>query len=625
MCGILGVLAPTDRDRREIGHALDLIAHRGPDGSSVLASGEVLLGHRRLAIVDLSDHGSQPMTDPETGVAIVFNGEIYNYKEIRAELEGWNVQFRSDSDTEVLLQAYLRWGGEMFSRLNGMWAFAVWDPRSRTLFASRDRFGVKPFYYAVVGDRFLFASEPKALIRLEPGLARANPSALADVFASSLSHAGSGGFYAEIKALAPATNAVVRAGDGQVRLHRYWSYPDQAEEPEDPAAAAERFAALFEDSVRLRLRCDVPVGLTLSGGLDSSAVLAAAARNAGAAPVCFTSVYGSSLRGEEAWAKRAADVVGARLVTVEAEIGAWRGTLEQIVEHMESPSYSPAIVPLWSIMRAAREAGVPVLLEGQGADELLGGYAQHAPAGLLSGLRADGLGLKSLAAAASDAAALARSFGAGQLALWTLRQLAPSAHRAWSAVRGGASLLQRDVLAVRTPPASAGRDLYQMLREDHSRAILPALLHYGDAVSMAHGVESRLPFMDYRLVDWVFRARPRLMDRGRAKIPVRRYLHDRGFGVIAERQDKLGYPTPILAWLQAEGAASVQDAIADRNSETWDFLRPDRAREVLAAALAGDQRALFQTFKVLTTYIWIEQVKTRRTGVCAAPPLAKAS
>ena len=613
MCGILGVLSPTEGDQRRFGRALQAIRHRGPDGEAVVQNADVLLGFQRLAIIDLSHDADQPMTDPETGAVIIYNGEIYNYLELRAELEQAGVRFRTQSDTEVLLKGYLHWGVDVLPRLNGMWAFAIWTPRDKTLFISRDRFGVKPFYYAETGGRLIFASEPKAILVLEPALAEPDHTALHAFFMRSESHTGARSFYRHIESLPPGAYAFMRPGSRRPAVGFYWSYPAAEATGQSSPDTDATLQELLEDAVRLRLRSDVPVGLTLSGGVDSSAILAATRQVSGARLQCFTSVYSSEQRGEERWAKLAAETVGAPLSSIENPLNGWHDTISQIIAHVESPTYSPAVLPLWAIMQAARRAGVPVLLEGQGADELLAGYASYAPAGVAGAFRS----IADLPRAPATIARLAQAFGKKWLALWMLRSMFPTVYDVWRSVAGGQSLLTQDFqnATAKSPTAKVSPlNLYGQLQRDHSVQVLPALLHYGDAVSMAHGIESRLPFMDYRLVEWVFKTRPELIVGGETKAPLRQYLRRRGLERIAARRDKQGYPTPVGDWIRAEGGVYLHDVIGTPNAPVWDILDRRAVDRLLDRSITGDTAATFQVFKVVTTLIWLDQVRDRRLG-----------
>lgn len=618
MCGILGAVDPGDAIRARFPAALDTIAHRGPDGAGLFDNEHVMLGHRRLAIIDLHPRGHQPMVDAATGAIIVYNGEIYNYLELREELRAAGVEFATETDTEVLLRAYLRWGPAALSRMNGMWALAIWEPSRKRLFAARDRFGVKPFYHAISNGAFIFASEPKALLALDPTLAEPNPQALHDLFGASRMHAGVATFFRRIEALAPGSWMMLDGTTGERRSEAYWEYPLPEPGPAD-AGASETFAEIFDDAVRLRLRSDVSVGLTLSGGLDSSAVLAGA-RHARTAMRCFTSVFPDVGQSEFAWAARAASLGAATLEPVPANNSDWLPTLERIVWHMDSPGYSPAVFPLWEIMRAARNANVPVLLEGQGADELLAGYPQYIPVANADLLRKEGAA--GLGAVARNLAGSTRTFGAQWSFLWSLRAALPRLSDGWRQRAGGAAMLKPELASADAPqsPAAGGRSaLHARLLADFSRDVLPALLHYGDAVSMAHGIESRLPFLDYRLVEWVFRKEPRLIHEGRTKTPVRRYLEQRGFGPIAARPDKRGYPTPAAKWLSELAQPMLRDEIASPNATVWNWFDRSAVSEMIDRSVAGSTTATFHLYKFLTVIIWLAQLDRNRAMVAVAP------
>lgn len=613
MCGILGVYRPTEVHRRRFATALEMLAHRGPDGDGLYDRGAIILGHRRLAIIGLGPSGNQPMIDAASGVTMVFNGEIYNYIEVRQALVAEGVTFATNTDSEVLLKAWLRWGPDALSRLNGMWAFAIWDPRCQELVICRDRIGVKPLYYAVRDGSLFFGSEPKALFRLDPTLAEPNPAAIRDLFATSQSHSGAQTFFVDIKALPPAHYA--RADKhGKFEIERYWDYPDHTG---STAAEADAFSALFDSAVAMRLRSDVPVGLTLSGGLDSSAILASAAKDTAVPLRCFTSVYSSTSRGEEAWAQRAAALVGADLSSINASIDDWQATLEKIVWHMDSPGYSPAVFPMWRIMQQARADGITVLLEGQGADELLAGYPQYVPFGIIAALRDmsrvrdSGQGMVALVRGS------VRTFGKKWTALWLLRHVFPWGYRLWSKSRGAGSVFRPEwcaALPVSDLPALARREpLFARLAADHSRDILPALLHYGDSISMAHGIESRQPFLDFRLIEWVFRHQPDLLEGGQTKRPVRNYLRKAGFGVIADRPDKQGYPTPLIDWLRSSGRETFRILLSETSNPIWNIFNCESVAIRVEQAIAGNYGALNQLYKIMTIDIWLKQLAVHRS------------
>ena len=351
--------------------------HRGPDAGGSFAAPGVWLGHRRLSILDLSEAGHQPLVDEDTGAVIAFNGEIFNYLELRAELEGSGHRFRGHSDTEVLLRAYVQWGTDCLRRLNGMWAFVIWDPRRNRAFFSRDRFGIKPLFMARIGDALALASEPKALLALDPTLRRPDLGAVGRLLADQQLYTDAHSFYEPIGVFPAAHGGQFAPGDREPLLERFWALPAADAIP----GAAEQFPERFERSVALRLRSDVPLAVTLSGGLDSTAVLHAACAGLGpGAPLhAYTAVYAERgadgrVLDERASARAAlAPYAGGVLHEIGAHVDDLLDTLRRIVWHMDGPGFSPAVFPLWQIMRGVRADGVKVVLEGQGADELLGG------------------------------------------------------------------------------------------------------------------------------------------------------------------------------------------------------------------------------------------------------------
>jgi asparagine synthase (glutamine-hydrolysing) len=618
MCGILASISAVPVPPERFQSALDLLAHRGPDGEGVWADAGIQIGHRRLAIIDLSTQAAQPMHDANTGAVISYNGEIYNYIELRETLKARGHVFRTQSDTEVLLKAWAEWRDGMTTHLNGMWGFVIWEPATRTLFISRDRFGVKPLYYAQVHDRLLIASEPKALLALEPSLAEVNLTALYDLFISSRGILGAQTFFRNIAAVPPGHSiscTVDASGAPQaLKMTRYWSYPDPEDVYISAQQSAETFAGLLEDAVALRMRSDVPVGLTLSGGLDSSAILAAVSAHQSGKMHCFTSVYSATERGEEHWAQQAAAVHQHPLAAIEAGEVNWLDTLRSIVWHMDGPSQSSAVFPLWTVAKAARQKGVPVLLEGQGADELLGGYAQYMPFQSRHLLKDIAFGRANMKDLLSHWQGATSTFGQRWSALWHLRAVAEPTYKSLQRVFGRGRLFATDSMPSRgydmDIPATARRrgGLYQKLLTDHMRDALPSLLHYGDAVTMAHGIESRLPFMDYRMVEWVFRYQPPVISEGRTKWPIRSYLENQGYGAIARRADKLGYPTPVVQWIQGSEAFIREDMLARANARLWSIFDRKAVTRAFEASLKGDMAAAFHFYKIIPTHLWLEQL-----------------
>ncbi|MDF1586028.1 asparagine synthase (glutamine-hydrolyzing) [Marinimicrococcus flavescens] len=630
MCGILGIVGRlADGPEPAFAAALDRIAHRGPDDAAVFSAPGIRLGHRRLSIIDLSSAGRQPMEDAQSGAQLVFNGEIYNYLELKAELEALGERFATRTDTEVLLRALLRWGEGALPRLNGMFAFALWLPREQRLFFARDRFGVKPFVWAMREGSMGFASEPKALLAAMDLPGAPDAAVLADFLVWGVARSPGRTFFDGLQQLPPGHCGSFRIGDAAPSLRRWWDYPDRPPEPADARAAAERFAELFDDAVRLRLRSDVPVGVSLSGGLDSTAVLAGWMKIGAAAPLCLTSVYGQSGGGESGWARRACAPYGLSPVEAMAAQDEWLDVLEQVAWHMDAPCDTPAVFPVWCLMREARARGVPVMLEGQGADEMFAGYTAYAGIDL-----AGRLGRLDLAGFARGLGAYRRTFPLRNLLSQVARTLVPGPATMARARLGGLSVLRPGLAAAvpglaglpgpaEAPPAAlAGDPVSARLWQSHSFDSLPRYLHYSDAIGMAHAIESRMPFMDWRLVEWAF-AQPtaiKLKD-GRTKWPVRAYLEANGQKAIAERTDKKGYPTPLAAWLRGEAGSAVRDLLTAGDARIAAWCEPREIARLFERRRSPGGAGDLLLFRLLSTELWLRG-RERRTAVPAAPAAA---
>lgn len=611
MCGILGWFgdhAPEDLER--FGVALDKLAHRGPDDRGIWSAPGVLLGHRRLSIVDLSPAGHQPMEDRASGAVISFNGEIYNHVELRKELENLGHRFFGHSDTEVLLCSLVEWGEHAFRRLNGMWAFALWEPRRRRLLISRDRFGVKPLYIRQSARGLAFSSEAKALLALFPEHRAVSDQTLLDFLGNNLLYARGSSFYAGINVLPPAHYAIYEPDTGTFRIARYWDYPACAQDSLSAENASAEFNAIFSDAVRLRLRSDVRVGVSLSGGLDSTGVLAAAVNGTEMPLTCFTSVYGQSEQSELPWAETAAVAAKASLIPVPAGASDWLATLRKVVCHMDGPGYSPAVYPLWHLMKRARAEGVPVLLEGQGADEALGGYPQYAVLEMLNYISGKSRQHRSLTGAIERLGSLHHTFSLRWALAWSARELSPALLR-WHRQRVGFQSLMRTGVMLPQPPSPRewgdGDPVRQRLLEDHSLNILPGLLHYGDAVSMAHGIEARNPFLDFRLVEWMFRLPASLrFKNSETKWVLREYLRAHGQKLIGNRPDKKGYPTPVGKWL-ASGQREIECLLLDRHSLLHQWCDPAKIRQLIERNRQGTMAAEHHLYKLVSTQIWLNE------------------
>lgn len=597
MCGIAGILsAGRPVNAAAVTAMTTLMAHRGPDGDGLWRSPDsrVVLGHRRLAIIDPGPASAQPMV--RGALTLCFNGEIYNYLEIRAELTGLGHRFDSDGDTEVILAAYAQWGEDCVSRFNGMFALALWDGGRRQLFCARDRFGEKPLLYAVTGDFVAFASEYKALLALEGVGTAIDTTALARFLitpADGLDRDDHTLFPA-IRQVPPA-HAMVIGADLSIRAWRYW---DGAADPEaarlGDAEAASRFRDLLDDSIRLRLRSDVAVGSCLSGGLDSGSIACLVRRRLGSeAPYhTFSGRFPGAAVDEGAFMDAIADT--ARPIRHDVAPNPQR-LAEEIADFAwanELPVDSASQYAQYCVFRLARANGVVVLLDGQGADEILGGYEQYfAPYLAETG--------------GTDRAAVdARYPGAlDHVAPWYSR-LPPALRRRLARLTGRGSDLAFGLEAQVVPPTRQhpATTLHAALRRDALGGFLGTLLRYGDRNSMAHSVEVRLPFTDHRLFEFAQGLAPRLL-MGDAE--TKRLLRRAITGILPEsvrtRWRKQGFLPPHVAWLQDGLLTAVEDTLAHCPPGFWDRVWWNRA---VARFRAGDHSVASGLWKVFATEAW---------------------
>jgi asparagine synthase (glutamine-hydrolysing) len=575
MCGIFGVWHrdATTVDRRRLVAATRALRHRGPDDEGFLVENvhqrdDLGLGFRRLAIQDLSERGHQPMMSEDGRWAIVYNGEIYNHLALRPELAraGWT--FRSTSDTETLLAAFAHWGPGCFSRLNGMWALAIWDRSTRTLTLVRDRFGVKPLFLRVSPDRVLFASEAKAILTYEGRRPSPDPLAVARFVAEeALPDPGKGEtFFHGLETLPPGTFAVVRPDS--VHRTRWYRLPADDAVPafDSEKAAVAAYRELLEDSVRARLLSDVPVGTCLSGGLDSSAIVGVITRLrqrgerhralGDGATRTFSAVYDEAGPfNEEEHIHAAIRANGALGAFCRPDAAGLEADLDRLIWHQEEPFLSTSIYAQWCVMRLVREAGtgVTVLLDGQGADEALGGYRPF------DVLAADAWRRSSGGPAAAWRAA--REIGdttphrAARVARAALWRSPPGVRRSVLRLRRRARAMPlradlRSLLGSAAPYAVRKDSLQAHLRDLTERVSLPHLLRYEDRNSMAFGIEARVPFVDYRLLELAFGPGRNFRFKGGW---TKWLLREAAAGVVPEsirwRRDKVGFATPESKWL----------------------------------------------------------------------------
>lgn len=583
MCGIAGIIDLAGRPAeplllRRMGEAL---WHRGPDEEGLYVDGSVGFHHRRLAIIDLAS-GRQPMS--AGGVTGVLNGEIYNYLELREELVRRGHRFETASDTEVLLRMYLEHGPACVERLNGMFAFVIHDPRCRRVVAARDHFGIKPLYWTRVDERLLFASEIKALLR-HPGVPRhPDYDALRDYLAFQFV-LGERTLFRGVTKQPPGTYRVIGLDDGRVETVRYW----------EPRFVIDRFHTeeyfvtelrrLLEDSIRLQLRSDVPVGTYLSGGMDSSIVTLLAARQLGPGLASFTGAFDAGPAFDErSYAREVAAAAGAEVVEIVPTEDDFVSLLPRLVYHMDEPAAGPGLFPQFMVSREAARR-VKVCLGGQGGDEMFGGYARYLVAYLEQALKGaihetneeaeHIVSLKSIIphlASLRDYVPMLKSF-------WQAELFEPMDRRYFRLLdrSGGArELLSEDFRAcyredelfarfqgVFNHPDT--RSYYNKMTHFDLVAGLPALLQVEDRVSMASSLESRVPLLDPRIADLVASMPPRMKFRGgELKYILKRATQGLLPRRVAERKEKMGFPVPLHLWARGRCREFIRDLLDSR-------------------------------------------------------------
>lgn len=591
MCGIAGAMH-ADRDvvRDVVGAMCHQMIARGPDDGGVSVAGGrggfVALGNRRLAIIDPTPAGHQPMQDAARGTTVVFNGMIYNYRELRAQLAAAGERFESDCDTEVVLKAYGRYGADCVRHLRGMFAFAVWDGRERQLFLARDRFGIKPLYYSECGGAFLFASQVKALL----ASGRVAPRISADGLRAYLSF----GAVTEpltvidgIFALPAAHTAMVR--DGQMRLDRYWSPPEQADRRISREEAVAELRERLEDSVRRHLVSDAPLGVFLSGGLDSSVLTALAARECTQLRTVSVTFDDPSF-SEAPHMERVARHVGGDHTRVTLRPGELLASQQAAFAAMDQPTFDG--LNTFIVSRAAARAGLKVALSGLGADELFDGYGFASRIAMLE--RARRLPTP-LARIAGKAAGVAMAHGNREkVGAWLGGSDGGSAHELLRRVflseevarlAGGEERRDRvDGL----PVGAGGGSLSRVSALDLALYTNNVLLRDTDAMSMAHSLEVRVPYLDHELVEWVL-SLPDDVKAGSGKALLVEATRDLLPPGIAARR-KQGFALPLAGWMRGELRAEV-DAVLRRPPDALEgLLDSGTASEVWEQFLADGRR-----------------------------------
>jgi asparagine synthase (glutamine-hydrolysing) len=674
MCGITGYFSIAPQPASIVGSMTDLIRHRGPDdegfvlfqelsGMPRICGGQdtpddayqagiayapkeklsslgnypvtLALGHRRLSIVDLSPLGHQPMSSADGRYWIVFNGEVYNHIELRTELEALGHSFVSHSDTEVIIAAYRQWGKDCLSRFNGMFAFLIYDRDQRRLFVARDRFGVKPLYYRVSGNGFAFASEIKQFTVLPDWRAQMNGQRVYDFLNWGITdHTDEtlfvgvfqlrGGQALELDLQAIADGRVQYAAGGKLPVYSWYHLKPQPFSG-TMQEAAEQFRDRLSDAVKLRLRADVPVGSCLSGGLDSSSIVCIVNQllrdqRAHSLQKTFSACSDVAKFDERKWIDVVVDATGVEGHYVYPALSGLFDEAPAITWHQDEPFGSTSIYAQWNVFRLAAEQQVKVMLDGQGADEQLAGYhgffGPHL-ATLFRSLRWTTL-LK-------EATAMRRLHGysyktaTAYLANYTLPESIKDRLRRFSG-RAQASPAWMNCAELGCEPSNpfqaAGAAEAQTVQglsiAQLTASNLQMLLHWEDRDSMGHSIESRVPFLDYRLVEFVLGLPDEYkLSEGVTKRVLRQGMSGILPDEIRDRMDKLGFVTPEETWLRETAPNLFREKLQDAIAASGSILRKNEASQMLEDMISGRLRFSYLPWRLISFGEWVKQFSVR--------------
>jgi asparagine synthase (glutamine-hydrolysing) len=598
----------------------DIIRHRGPDDSGFfIHENRIALGHRRLSIVDLSG-GHQPMTNEDGSLVIVFNGEIFNHTEVRAELLRRGHRYQNHSDTETIIHAWEEWGPKCLERFRGMFAFVLWDCARHKLYAVRDRLGIKPFYYFFDGRNFVFGSEIKAVLE-HPAVSTAPDETLFAEYLAFGYQSGSTTLFRNIRKLMPGHWMEVTAGDTRVELktERYWDVPQcNGEETRSDAEWIEQTRAGLEETVRLRLMADVPLGTFLSGGLDSSLITALVKGMVDTPVKTFSVGYEEEKYSELAYARRVAQLLGTDHHEVRLSRDDFFGELPRLIWHEDEPITWPSSVSLYFVSKKASEE-VKVVLTGEGSDELFAGYERY------------------------------------RWNLWNMRALGmyvhvPGALRNWIRNQIASSSLLNSNLRRKLRHTIFGRDgtmeslfldnFYGAFPLDEQKKLLPAtdndlygnylaywnarpdmpalsrmlyadqktylleLLMKQDQMSMATSIESRVPFLDHHFVGFCMSMPDRMKIRGSEQKYVLKKVAEQYLPHDIVYRRKMGFPTPLRQWLREPATISLRKRLVSKDAFIAAYIDTDQVQQLLGRHEAGLEDGTDRIWRLLNLELW---------------------
>jgi asparagine synthase (glutamine-hydrolysing) len=611
MCGIAGIFDFTGAipEKDLLIKMGSILNHRGPDDHGIYSAPGIGLSHRRLSIIDISSNGHQPMSNEDGSIWIVYNGEIYNYRELTIKLEGLGHIFRTHSDTEVIIHAYLEWGSGCLEHFNGMFAFAIWDARKKKFFAARDRLGIKPFYYFFDGQRFVFGSEIKAIL-VHPSVSVYPDSDTIRQYLLFGNTIGDSTWYHGVAKLPPGY--MLEISDGKIAVSQYWDVKFQLDYSRKDDSFAQELQALLKDAVHLQLRSDVPVGAHLSGGVDSSSVVALAAGELEHLHT-FSSAYAEGSDYDE---REYIDIVSKRFGTqhhvVLPRANDIPDLLPKLIWHMDEPVIGAAILPMYRVSEMVRKQGIKVVNGGQGADECFGGYPPyfvHAAYNLMNSFRTEQHGPWSelvhlpqyLAKGGAFRRFSARFNWAAATPAW-IRNV-PKVRSEGLAYT--ASMKQK-------MPSLQPFELASYLDLKH---YLPGLLQQEDRMSMAWSIESRVPLLDHRVIELAAKMPSWMKVRsGWSKSVLRNAVRGITPDAILNRKDKKGYPVPLARWFREDLAKYIRNILVDSQLESGELIDQYELSKVVDEHQSGKVDHSGILWRALTTELWFRGLVQETSG-----------
>src|SRR5437667_3590343 len=633
MCGICGQFNFVRNEPVEsetIRRMTQTMVHRGPDDEGYFISGAVGLGFRRLSIIDLAG-GHQPMSDAEETVWVIFNGEIYNFKELRGELEKRDHSFRTNSDTEAIIHGYKEWAPEVLNHLNGLFGLASWDVTKRRLIVARDAMGIKLIYYKIDNGRLTFGSEIRAIVAAGNSKPEVDPVAL-NLFLRFRYTPSPLTIFQGIRKLAPGTMLIVE--DGHYHQERWYDYtPIPFSSPKEDEEATHELLELYRAAVRRHLLSDVPVGILLSGGLDSGLLLALMNEQGGPWPA-YTIGYGETFEDDElADAAETAKILGARHMPVKLDRAEFERSLPKIVECLEEPIAASSIVPMYFVSQRARQ-DVKVALIGQGPDELFGGYKRHLGVHYGNWWRGLPAGLRSMAGFAVSRLPRNEMLKRGVRSLGSQDRL-KRYQDVFSLAPAGMinDLFRDDILPQRNSHELVDywRELIPQMKYTDElggfqllevRSSLPdELLMYADKLSMAHSLEVRVPYLDRTVVEYVQRLGANLKVRNGTRKWLHRQVCQSYLSSRILKRKKRGFASNVVdQWFHSSLNGGLSEILLDESSFVFGLLDPKPVRRLLEGHQSGRQDNHKLLFSLVMIEQWLRGVRWRQHHMAQVDP-----